>query len=292
LLVDNFITYGIGATGGADAGNSEDTPITELVLADVIVRNYDMQRCFSAGDLSMGIGLMIYSKARANAERVQIENAGLAGVFVNGVGTEAALKDISVTGTHSIQCGAYIGQAGRGFDLSDGAHISLERALVQNNREVGMQVGPGTIVGMKNVEVADTLKRECADGEDTEQNACYSSDGNPIGVGIGLGVFGGGKVTGETVWLHGNRFQAGLRLSPYPGTPPEDWPKTGGTTEIRNMRIENNSYGAHLLKLPDGYDFFQSNPELFVENNLVSDVSTQESEDFSLQIIGIPGKIQ
>ena len=292
VLVRHNVGYGVYVSA-EETQQEEPFLQTSLDATDLVIRATRPSPVEDVNkDFGMGFGLMVVSGGRAAGSRVLVEENYLYGLNAHGRGAELSFSDLTVRDTSSMSDGAFSGMGGNGLLVDAGAQASVTRAVFDSNREIAVAaVGSGSSIELNQTEIRNSLPRECAQNSAPEPADCFTADGHPIGIGIGLGVFGGAAVSGDRVWVHHNAQQAGIRLSPYPGTPPADTIDMAGTSAISNLRVENNLYGLHLLDLPPGYRFFSSNPDAYVFNNSVLDVSAQSGEDITVVLFDIADRV-
>ncbi|MBI2893325.1 MAG: right-handed parallel beta-helix repeat-containing protein [Deltaproteobacteria bacterium] len=247
---DRTLGYGLEVRGGAlvtleralfqrnrTAGlfvHEEGTVLgaTDLVVSDTSAREADRQG---------GLGLEAIQGARVTLERAVLQRDRGVGVQVGGEGTVLAASDLVVSGTQAQESD---GDAGYGLDVSGAAQVTLERALLERNRSIGVLLGDeGTTLAAMDMVVSDTQPRE-SDGffgyglEATrgahvvldrvalERNrgagAAATEDGTVVAatdlvvsdtqaqesdgaLGVGLAANGGAHVTLERAVFRGNR---------------------------------------------------------------------------------------
>jgi hypothetical protein len=140
----------------------------------------------SLEDLDIGDGRAagVVATGAVALRRVLVDRATLVGLFV---GTDAASPPASVVTAEDVlvrdTSGNPEGLGGMGVavyfsDGFEGSRLTLTRALIERNREVGLVAAEGAVLEARQVRVADTLERACADGP------CAGEPG-----GHGLGVY-------------------------------------------------------------------------------------------------------
>lgn len=169
LVVDDE-TAGIGADGHGSI----------LSMRHVIVRD---PRPGPTG--SLGRGISIDHGAAATGNRVTVEGAPQAGVFVASTETTAAFTDLWARDSLGTPDGAF----GRGLVVQGGAEVTLERAALQHQRETALLATDETT----RVTATDLL------ATDTEGRADNGT------VGHGLHVQAGATLEGERIELRDNR---------------------------------------------------------------------------------------
>ncbi|MBI5528411.1 MAG: right-handed parallel beta-helix repeat-containing protein [Deltaproteobacteria bacterium] len=138
-------------------------PVPELTLDDVVVRGTESQEA----DLMGGFGLSVAFGARLFAERLVVDGNRMGGVAAaDGPGSrlsEVSLADVVVRDTRGQELD---GAFGRGLDLADGPVVSVERAILERNRDAGivayveMPGAPPPVLMLTDVLVRDTLGQE------------------------------------------------------------------------------------------------------------------------------------
>lgn len=130
---------------------------TEAVLTDVAVRG-------TLPDLAppeLGVGLSVNPGPHVTGTRVLFEGSTGAGLHLVGEGTDVTLFDATVRGTLPLTASRAFG---RGVSLAEGARLRLCRAVVEENREIGVAAtGPGTELVLEDTVVRQTLPDESED---------------------------------------------------------------------------------------------------------------------------------
>jgi hypothetical protein len=161
-------------------------PGTVVELSDVVVR--DTQAAV-LGDRVGGYGVCVEQEARMTVTRAVLERNHEVGAFagfpdVFGAPT-LALSDVVVRDTQAREGD---GDSGRGLVAQEGAQVTVARAVFERNREMGVfGASPGTVLGLTDVTVRDTLSQE------SDQR-----------LGRGLNVQDGVLVTVERAVFEGN----------------------------------------------------------------------------------------
>lgn len=145
-----------------------------LIATDVVVRATRPN-----SERGEGRGIEAYLGAQVIAARMQLQATVDSAMFVASAGTLVTVTDLTITGTKSRPSD---GTWGRAVQVQDGATLQLERAVLADNRECGINVwGPGSAFTGRQVEVRSTLPRECA------IDRC---DLSPMGINLMVGTGG------------------------------------------------------------------------------------------------------
>ncbi|MEM1415007.1 MAG: hypothetical protein AAGH15_08915 [Myxococcota bacterium] len=124
---------------------------TNVELVDVVVRDTLPRQNDGTG----GGGVGVQAGASLGITRGLVQSNREVGLLVAGAGTRVRLTDIVVRDTLAQSSDE---ASGLGLDVFDGAHLHLERALVQRNRSVGVSAsGAETELDLVDVVVRDTL---------------------------------------------------------------------------------------------------------------------------------------
>jgi len=130
------------------AGLLSSLPGTTLAARDVVVR--DTVR--SPADLR-GCGVIVQSGARLELEGAVFDGNESAGIFAVEADTTLDAVDVVVRDTISAEEGWF----GRGITVEVGASATVNRALVERNRDIGIFVGEvGATASLADVVVRDT----------------------------------------------------------------------------------------------------------------------------------------
>jgi hypothetical protein len=194
---------------------------TSLSLSDVVISDTRSQEL----DGMFGIGLVVGEGARAEATRTILVENRYAGLVAFGQGTEADLDDLSVHDTLGQELN---GLGGRGVEVVLGASVTLERAALERNRDVGLFVfGAGTDVSASNLTVAETM-------------AVRSGDD-----GTGLASLAGAHVEADDFLVRGSAL-CGVMLArgrdPDTGLPVAG----GGTAAFGAGEVSGNPVGVNV----------------------------------------------
>jgi hypothetical protein len=154
-----------------------------VAISDCVIRDTSGR----GSDHIMGYGIAA-STSTVDVSRCLVERSTEAGlVYQQSTGT---LEDIVVRGT---RCQEETGEWGRGINVQTESSVTLHRALLHENRDVGIVVG--ATATLADVMVISTLPRV---SDDT--------------FGQGINVSAGGDMTAERLLLAGN-MNAGLVLT-------------------------------------------------------------------------------
>ena len=163
-------------------GQGTDLQLRGLVVAGTLPQS---------GDGRGGMGLFLTEGATATVEGATLLANHEVGLLLDGA--SATLRDLFIADTLPRASGLH----GSGIELQRGATLTLERALLQRNRGVGLLVSEaGSSLRFSNLAVEDTLPRPAPLG----------------GFGTGLTLLGGGAATGTDLTLTRNRL-CGLQLA-------------------------------------------------------------------------------
>ena len=159
--------FGVRVTAGAEvvltralidhnrvAGVVAGGPSTKITLTDVTITHTQAQR----SNKQFGMGVQALSGAHVNLTRALIDNNRTAGLAVRDQGTELTLIDVAISNTQSQESNQ---RFGAGVQASDGAHVSLSRAVIDQNRAVGvMAFDEGTKITLTDVAISNTQSQE------------------------------------------------------------------------------------------------------------------------------------
>lgn len=172
--------------GNTDAGlfaGSGGAPGTTLAATDVVVRGTHAEE---RSDFA-GRGLLAQSRSHVTLVRVLVDGNREEGLVATDAGTVLEASDVVVRGTLSREAD---GLFGRGIEVQLGAHVTLARALVEQNRNAGLHVyGEGSVVDATDLWVRDTMP-EISAGT----------------FGVALWAQLGGTLRGSRVHLERSRF--------------------------------------------------------------------------------------
>jgi len=132
------------------AGVRVSSGAATLELRDAVVR--DTLPDVRNGEV--GLGLVLQPGASAVVERALFEGNRLSGVYAGGADTTLALQDVVVRDTLPQESD---GLEGRGFVADLGASATIERALFERNRNLGVSAdGVGTTLEAQDLVVRNT----------------------------------------------------------------------------------------------------------------------------------------
>jgi len=219
---------------------------TLLTADDLILRDTQPRQV----DPGYGTGITVGTAAQADITRVIITRGTGVGVFAIGAGTRLGLTDAVVSDHRSRTSDLAMGY---GLDAEDGAHIDVDRARFERNRDTSVIAFEGTTMMLRDLVITDTLERECATGP------CQG-----LGRGTGLTAFGGGQVQVESFLVTTSAF-IGLQLV------------AGGGLDLRRGEVSHNLIGINV-QAPD-YDYGRLSDEVVLRDN---------QTDFDSETLPIP----
>ena len=198
-------------------------------------------------------GLAIAYGASGEISRALFEdNAGTA-VHVSDPEGNAQFTDLVVRDTTGID-----GTGGRGINIQDGARVTLERAAILRNREVGVFAGgPDTTLDVTDLVVRDTLERECVD------DWCAGAGG-----GIGVSSIGEAQVT-LSRFLVSSSMLCGMQLAMGGYIDDANEPvyyEGGGTIDLHEGEISDNRLCGINVQT-EGYDLRRLQDRVLFVNN-------------------------
>lgn len=184
-----------------------------------------------------GAGLVLEVGTRAELQRVAIAQSHTFGLMLSNA--EATIEDLSIVDTASeLRSGAW----GRGVHLQRASKLSLRRAVLSNNVDVGLMMIDASSAQLTDVRVEKTLHATCV-----KTGRC--------GEGGGIGVFVGGSNSVVTL----DRFDiadnvaCGLHVA------------EGGVADATAGQIRNNAIG--LCAQSEGYDLGRVSNGVSFETN-------------------------
>jgi hypothetical protein len=126
---------------------------THVEASDVVVRGTRQQ----VSDDRWGRGIALALGAHLTIIRSLLDDNRDLGLSLTSGGTSVDATDVVVRGTREqVTDGSF----GRGINVEPGAHLALTRALIEDNREVGLfVVGTGTTVEANDIVVRGTRER-------------------------------------------------------------------------------------------------------------------------------------
>ncbi|MGF1465105.1 MAG: hypothetical protein ACFCGT_03140 [Sandaracinaceae bacterium] len=140
---------------------------SEARLVDVTIRETEPRVLDGASGRGVGLNL----GAHVDLERVLVADNHDIGLSVFGGGTRLDAEDLVIRGT---QPNRFDGRQGRGMTVSPGASVDLSRALIADNREIGLAVD-GRVVA-HDLQVRGTRASACPECDDPAP---------PVGTGVG-----------------------------------------------------------------------------------------------------------
>jgi len=120
-------------------------------LADVVIAQTG-----PTGNGFGGRGIAAHEGAIVEGVRVHIVDGFELGVFVFGAGTEVSLSDLVV---RDIEAKASDDESGRGLNVDEGAVLTLDRALVERVRDIGVLVARGSQITATDLVIRDVQSR-------------------------------------------------------------------------------------------------------------------------------------
>jgi hypothetical protein len=191
-----------------DTGVFAINPGTTLTMNDVIVQDTRSQE----SDLSFGRGLSCRDGAEVVVERGFFGHNREMGVIALDPETKLRMTDVVIQDTQSRESDL---TGGRGLGCQDGAEVTVERALLDHNRDIGVAViNAGTKLTMKDVAVQDTQSREsdqlfgrgldCEEGSEVTVERGFFDHNHDVGV---LAVQPGTKLMMTDVVVQDTRSQ-------------------------------------------------------------------------------------
>ena len=145
-VLERSRNFGIFADGGG----------TGVTMSDVVVRDGGE----GAGDGPLGRGLSIQLGVTADARRVLFDRNREVAIFASDESTILTMSDAVVRDTEGR---AADGRSGRAMSIQFAASVTVSRAELQRNREMGVFVGgDGAELTMTDVVVSDTRVQACA----------------------------------------------------------------------------------------------------------------------------------
>ena len=140
---------------GIFVSSFDSTTPTSLKLANTIIRNTQSQE-----DGTNGIGLNIQDGAQVTVEKAVFEKNREIGIFITNLDNSTPallnLTDAIIRDTQSEEDGT----GGRGMSVQDGAQVTVERAIFEKNREIGIYITGIDSSTMTSLSLTDTVIRE------------------------------------------------------------------------------------------------------------------------------------
>jgi hypothetical protein len=176
-------TFDVGAMIGADSVTLEDL-IIRGVMADEV-----------AGD--RGRGLDVVQTPAMVGRRIHVADITTGGVLLSD-GVAGTVSDVIIRRAVSRSVD---GTWGRGLDVQRESDVTLERALVEDVREMGVVANEATVLRARDLTVRGVVSRACA------ATTCASE---PLGYGVG--AFRRSALAMERFEVHGSAI-CGLQLA-------------------------------------------------------------------------------
>ena len=271
--MDNYYGYGIAIEKNVDifvnrslleknraAGIIMDGDNINAELKDSIIKNTLNQD----DELKLyGRGISIAGEVDIKVERSIISDNLEFGFFIHGSKANAELSDIVIKNTGSTK-GLF--NFGRGINVQLGASLKLNRAVLENNKEIGLIAIENCNVELNNILISNTQVSECALLPENSPYYCAKT-----GAGFGLGSIGNSKITFSNLKVEQN-YTVGLQLA------------RSGAIFGTDIYVVNNPIGFNIQKIPETYNFDDEVKGLIMENNTVN-FDSQELEVPELFIV-------
>ncbi len=148
-----------------------------------------------------GFGILLFDKGNSFFNRISIKDSAIAGILIDGE-NRTQIKNFNISGTKPEENTL---EYGIGIAVQDGAELSLEKGIVEKNRECGIMVINGNIQ-LKDVLIKNTLPRKCQ-----EKNMCQFAPGIPFGHGLSL--YNNSKMVFNGIYIEGNNNGMNLESS-------------------------------------------------------------------------------
>ncbi|MHB8879241.1 MAG: right-handed parallel beta-helix repeat-containing protein [Myxococcaceae bacterium] len=209
--------------------------------AGTVANGSDLQvldsRC-SSSDGTGGSGVAVQAGATLTLVRLALERNRSVALQVSDPGTQVTLEDAVLRDTASDAAG---GRWGRGVHAQSGARLSVKRALLERNRDVGVFVA-GATAALEDVRIVDTGKRACV-----AASTCENRGGSAA------------VVLGQAASLTMLRFvlarsaQCGLQLA------------EGGVADLVDGEVAENLIGASVMT--EGFDLARISGQVVYRDN-------------------------
>jgi len=202
----------LGTTGGFVGEGSQ------LLMADVVVSD-------QSAPVASEAGVGVVDGSSATLERVLVERVATSGIIVQGAGTTATLRDVTVRDGVPDDDGFF----GRGIDALVGAEVTGERVRVTRVQEAGLlAAGTDTRLELTALVVDAVAERRCA------TDGCAG-----LGLGCGVSSLFDASVRLERFQLADNAL-CGLQLA------------EGGVADLSEGEVVRNPIGANVQT--EGFD--------------------------------------
>ena len=164
------------------AGILAKDSLTKVTAEDIVIQNTHSRE----SDREFGRGINVQGGPTLIITRVMMDKNRDVGLFAAGVGTTVEAEDLLIQNTQNQESDQ---TSGRGLSIQQGATLTIERAVMDNNKDVGFNAsGNGTIVGAHDIVIQNT---QCQESDKTS--------------GKGLSVHEGAKLTIERAVIDNNR---------------------------------------------------------------------------------------
>jgi hypothetical protein len=121
-----------------------------------------------------GRALEVNRGASVKLTRALLAGNHEAAVLCTHAGTHLRVTDVTIRDTESEQAG---GTMGRGLEVNRGARVTIERAVIENNREEGVfAAGKDTAVELSDTVVRGTRRSACATVPEGQPGSCRDLD--------------------------------------------------------------------------------------------------------------------
>lgn len=190
-------------------GTGTDRPT--LDAEDLVIRNTEGQE----SDGTYGTGLEIGAGSSGRVTRAIIERNRTAGIFAWTLDTPgtAEISDVLVRDTRSQSADL---DHGTGIDIVNGVNATIDRAVVDRNRDLGIVTiaapdTPPPTLAVRDAVIRDTAFAECALIPEGANGSCVRG-GVSFGGGTGLGAYEKASVAFERFLIEGSA-QCGVQLA-------------------------------------------------------------------------------
>jgi hypothetical protein len=151
----------------ADVSSDE---LPEVEIEDLVVKGTLPEETDGGG----GRALEVNRGASVKLTRALLAGNHEAAVLCTHAGTHLRLTDVTIRDTESEQTG---GTMGRGLEVNRGARVTIERAVLDNNREEGVfAAGEGTVVELSDAVIRGTRRSACATIPEGQAGSCHDLD--------------------------------------------------------------------------------------------------------------------
>jgi hypothetical protein len=196
-------------------------PMTRAELTDVVVRDVYGTTARDA----FGRAIDVETGAQASLTRILVERANEIAVLFASAGTTGTVEHLTVRDTGPDPSGF----SGRALQVQLGAVVTAGQVRVTRQREVAvLAASPGTVLGLTDLVVEDTLPR-----------ACVETTCSGFGAGIGVGSYADARVSIERFTIRDGAL-AGVQVA------------RDGELDLCDGEVSGNPIGANV-QVP-GYD--------------------------------------